>query len=351
MRSPGKTALLTVLTALLLPVATGCVVYSDPPGGNNPDANLPGDISFDWSFDGENRCSAAGVAEIDIQVFGPSETLVFQDTVECIGGGLTLRDFEPGGHELLLDAYDRFGELVYFAEAITLTVQGGRDNNLGVIEFLPAGSQSGTGTIASFWSFKYPTDESTVVDCAVAGVDDVLVEIVPLNSSASVFSEVFRCDAEGFIVDGMATGDYDVTFTALGSYDGQDLPLYVSDDIRVTVDRNTETDLGDVRLDRVFESFADIEVSWAFGTGDCVSRGVGDLEITIVRLDGDLEDDRFTAPCDTVVSRRNTFVPGGYAITARGVGSGNVEYVGTRTLEVGPNAMGSASLEMVLAAD
>jgi hypothetical protein len=335
-----------VLAALAM-AATGCVITSPPPGGNNPDANLPGDISFDWSFDGENRCSVAGVAEIDIQVFGPAETLVFQDTVECLGGGLTLRDFDPGRHELLLDAYDSFGELAYFAEAITLTVEGGRDNHLGTVDFLPA-QGARTGSIASFWSFKYPTDESTVLDCAVAGVDDMLVEITPLDSNAAVFTETFDCAAEGFVVDGMTAGDYEVTFLALFNYDGEDLPMYTST-TTVTVTGGAESDLGDVRLDRVFESFADIEVSWGFGAGDCASRGVSELEISIVRLEGDLEDDSFTAACDTVASRRNTFVPGGYVVTARGVGSGNVEYVGTRTLEVGPNQMGNAVLEMVLA--
>jgi len=335
------------LLALAIPAATGCIISSPPPGGPGPDNDAPGDISFNWSFEGETRCSAAGVTDIDIQIFGPSETLVFQDTVECIGGGLTLRDFEPGRHEILLDAYDR-GTLVYLADTITLDVRGGRDNDLGTVEFVRPGNNVGTGSIASFWSFKYPTDESQVIDCAIAGVDDVFVEITPLSGSASPFTQTFACASEGFVVDGMGAGDYEVTFLALGSYDGTELPLY-SSTVTTTIFAGSETDLGDVNLDRIFDSFGDIEISWGFGAGDCASRGVSEIEVSITRVGSEIRDDLFTAPCDTISSVRRTFVPGGYVVTATGTGSGNVGYIGTRTLDLAPNTQSSASLELVLA--
>lgn len=327
--------------------SSGCILVHDhdpapsPPG--NP--NLPGDISFLWSFDGEQRCSRAGVDELDVQVVTLSGELVFGETVPCAGGGLTLTDFAPGNYEVWLDAFTSGNEHLYTGVA-AVTVRGGLDNDIGVIELDPvAPPPPATGDLALYWTFLYPTNDSVVTDCATAGVTEVVLEVVPLAGGEG-YANTFACDDEGVIVEGLVSGDYTLSMVAYGRYQNMPIALYEKE-ASLQIGADAVTDLGDVYLERVYESFADIEVTWTLAGGTCAELGVSDVEVSIRRLNGDLEDDHFTVECDRTFALRQTFVPGSYVVEASAMGAAGT-YVGAATLGVAPNTTAPADLELVL---
>ena len=57
-------------------------------------------------------------------------------------------------------------------------------------------------------------------------------------------------------------------------------------------------------------------------------------------------DDTFTAPCDTVASRRNTFVPGSYLIEAYAEGDFG-PLVGATMVDAPPGGVGLTHVELV----
>lgn len=328
------------LIAAIAFASSGCVFVHDQ---DPPPSNAPGDISFLWSFDGESRCSQAGVSEVDVQVVTPGGELVFGDTVACAGGGLTLTDFAPGSYELWIDAFSAGGAHLYTGEA-PVTVQGGVVNDIGTVELAPTAR---TGSLGLYWSFLYPTDDSVVTDCATAGVEEVDLEVVPLDGQGDSYVETFACGDEGVLVEGLAEGRYRVSLLAFGRYQNMDLALYERE-LEAEVVAGDATDLGDVNLSRIFESFADIEVTWELGGGSCAALGVTDVEFSIRRVGSGIEDDHFTVECDRTFALRQTFVPGSYLVEASAMGTSG-SYTGATTLDIAPNSTAPAHVTLVLA--
>lgn len=335
-----RSSVLTLATALGA-LASGCVVNNPPPPPE------PGDITFQWSFDGVRSCSEAGVEEVDVQVVQGNEVLFFR-TVECFGGGLTLTDFSPDSYELLLDAYSRSGRLLYQGDAV-LRVQAGRDNDIGVVTLRRVGAEAGlsAGEAALYWSFRYPTDDSVVTSCLTAGVEAVHLEVVPISGGSDGFVTTLDCYDEGVVLEGLGEGRYTLFLDAEGSYQGGAIHLYEGA-YEFDVQGGRMSDLGDLVLERVFESFADIEVSWEMGSSTCDQLGVDDVTFVITRMDGQLEDDALTVECDREYVLRETFVPGSYFIEAFGTGYDG-EFYGSVTRNVAPNTTAETHLQLVLA--
>ncbi len=325
----------------LATAASGCVV-------NNPPAPpLDGSITFAWSFAGEQDCDLAGVAEVDVQVLADGG-VVFSETVDCFGGGLTLTDFSPDAYEILLDAFSRSGRLLFQGEGF-VQVQEGVENDIGVIDLRRVGEQqqpAPRGSLAFFWGFLYPTDDSLVIDCGVAGVDGVLVDIQS-NDGAVSFVDTFDCEDEGVVLDNLPAGGYSVLLEAFGRYQNDDILLY-DGLFDVTVTGNATNELGDLPLARVFESFADIEVSWDVAGGTCAQLDVPEVTVLITRIGSEQPDDTVTVECDRTFALRETFVPGSYLIEVLAAGDGG-DYYGSVTRDVAPNITAETHVELVLA--
>lgn len=334
---PSLSALLLTLAA-----ASGCIVHHDHDTDPPPVSDEPGDISFLWSFAGEQRCSRAGVAEVDVQVIDPaSGALVYGDTVDCVGGGLTLVEFLPGTYEVWLDGYSASGTHLYTGEA-TAIVRGGVLNDLGVVELE---LMNGTGALSLYWTFLYPSDDSAVTDCATAGVDEVVLEVQPLSGGGEGYAQTFACDDEGVLLEGLRQGSYAVTLVAYGRYQNLPMALYEAS-FEASVEAESTTSLGDVYLVRIYESFADVEVTWEFAGGSCAQLGVDVVEFSLRRLGTGFEDDFFTVECNRSFVLRRTFVPGSYVVEGAAVGFDGA-YLGALTLDVAPNTTAPAHVQLV----
>lgn len=336
-----KTLSQTLLASLVAPLAlvglgSGCVINNPPP------EPLDGSITFAWSFGGIRSCEEAGVAEVDVQVVDDLG-VAFSTTVECYGGGLTLTDFSPGAYEVLLDAYSRSNRLLFQGDGF-VQVRPGVENDMGVIELVRVGSQpNSTGALAFYWGFLYPTDDSLVIDCAVAGADEVLLDVRSSDGTVS-FVESFPCEDEGVILEDLPTGRYSILLEAYGRYQRQDLLLYegVFD---VNVAANTLKELGDLPLLRVYESFSDIEVSWDI-PGTCAEAQVREVVVVITRMEGNIEDDVVIVDCDRSYALRETFVPGSYFVEVYADGYYG-EYYGSVTRDVPPNITAVTRVQLV----
>lgn len=326
-----------VASLSLAGLASGCVINNPPP------EPLDGSITFAWSFGGIASCEDAGVAEVDVQVFDDLG-LAFKTTVECFGGGLTLTDFSPGAYEVFLDAFSRSNRPLFQGEGF-VQVRPGVENDMGVIELRRVGSgqAASTGALALYWGFLYPTDDSLVIDCAVAGAEVVVLDVMSKDGAIS-FVESFACEDEGVILDDMPAGEYSILLEAYGSYQRQDLLLYEGlFDVKVIP--NAINELGDLPLLRVYESFADIEVSWDI-PGTCAQADVDEVIVVITRMEGNIEDDVVIVDCDRSYALRETFVPGSYFVEVYADGYYG-EYYGSVTRDVPPNITAVTRVQLV----
>lgn len=205
------------------------------------------------------------------------------------------------------------------------------------------------GTIAVFWSFLYPTDDRAISNCATAGVSTVDLHVFPADGVGDEFFQTFSCDSNTIEVQNLATGRYVVEMTAYGDFQNQDLPLYSVSNFVVDVFPNQITELGEVALPRIEESFGDVEIIWNLGRETCASAGVRAVNFTIQRNNLDVPDDEFDIDCSTPVVDRRVFVPGFYVVTAfaDGVQNGSARrFVGGRAVGVEPNAISSINLDL-----
>lgn len=319
-------------------VGTGCVyVYEGPAISNEP-----GDISFRWSFAGETRCASAGVDEVGVQILSLSGETLFEDVLDCQGGGLVVTEFLPDRYEIWLDAFNARGELLFQGESI-VQVHPGVENDAGLLVLDRLVSE---GTLGLYWGFLYPTDRSDIYRCDVAGVYEVDVEIAPLEGQGDPFVQTFRCDDEGLLIDHLRAGAYQITLVAYGRYQGQDLALYESS-LQTQVYGETTHELGDIFLERIYEGFSDFEISWGFPAGSCDELGILEVEIVVERMNPLLEDDVFVADCDQSFVLRDTFVPGSYLLKARAMGVYG-DYIGVLTLDAAPNSTTPGHVQLVL---
>lgn len=99
-------------------------------------APAEGDLTFEWRFDGERRCSRAGVVEVDVEVLAADGSLLLRETADCAGTGLFLLDLPPGPVDVFLDAYDGRNRLLYLGDAPG-RVREGFITDIGVIDLAP----------------------------------------------------------------------------------------------------------------------------------------------------------------------------------------------------------------------
>jgi len=333
------------LPVLSLAVGSGCVVVDGD--GPPPQRDFYGDISFLWSFDGVSDCDAAEVDEVDIAVFQDGLLIDEINNEPCVGGGLTLLDYFEGRYEVEIDAYARNDELLY-SGGFTTRVTGGAITDAGVItlEYYgddPIEEPVRVGDVAFFWAFLYPTDEP-IIACDVAGVREVDVRLT--SPGLEDVSDTFACAEEGAIFSGLPAGLWTVHLDAYGRYgsSGDDIHLY-SRSADFTVRADTETDLGDINLERDEDSFADITVEWGFNGTTCAAEGIDSVQLTVKRDGLAQAEETPTVACSALVKVMSTFVPGTYDITATGAGR-SATWTSQTTVDVAPDTVAVVPLQL-----
>ena len=329
------------LTCIAL--TTSCVIR------DNPTPDPFGDIAFDWSFDGIATCDEAQVNEVDVEIFQDGELVLLRQGEPCEGGGLIFTDIREGEYEVFIDAFDRNG-LVLYSGGFDIVVEGGVVNDAGLVvldDVTGAPVPPALGSLAFFWVFPYPTDATLTFDCALAGVDEIDVTITPLGSSGAFFDDTFSCAAEGVEVANLPEGRYQVQVQAFGEYHEDAILLYDSGSFNVEVFGGELTDLEDVNVERANDAFSDFQVSWQLIEDTCVGAGIDTVTISYQRFGQQVPEDAFTVACDAASVLRSTFVPGSYDVSVAGIGSNDVSYLGTTTVDLPPGAV--AEVNIVLA--
>ena len=304
-----------------------------------------GDVEFQWLFDGERSCEAAGVDEIDVEVYADdSGAKVFETTTACVGGGLLLTEFAPGDYTIYVDGYTSGGEHL-FEGSFSVTIVADRVVDAGDVTLTAVEDAPAPGEITLFWSFLYPADAAET-DCARAGVTEVDVVLAPDAADQSPIAETFVCQGQagGAAFRNLVAGTYTVSVRAYGRYDDADLLLYEKTGIEAVLAEGATQDLGDQELPRLDDAFGAIDVSWAPAGGTCADLSIDTVTFTVVRLmDGaEVVDETFQRACDFAFDVRSPYVPGSYRIDAEaGVFVGS-----TGPFTVQPNLTTTTSLAL-----
>lgn len=303
---------LTAAALLAMPLATGCIVHSGPGSA----AIYTGELVFDWTFEGTSSCGLADVIDVDVKVFNGFGDRVVAHTADCISGGVSLDGLDPDSYRIELEAYDVAGDLRY-AGTLTADVYEGAVTDLGRVDLLQVAAPR-SADVAFDWGFLYPTNDSVVNACDIAGVDQVDVEFTPRHAGGSNFVETYDCRGSGIELTALVPGTYDVRLTGWNTYRGGEVMLYTSDLLEVNLQPRTTTDLGEITMRRVDAAFTDFEIAWTVD-GGC--RRGDRVDVLITRLNTGIEDDAFVVDCGAAWAVRETFVPGNYRIDAHIVGT------------------------------
>jgi hypothetical protein len=344
MRLPSSKLLTLAISPALAALAlssSACIVHSEPP----PDPD--GELSFDWSWDGETSCAEAGVDEVDIAVLSGGEVVLQVEGEPCVGGGLTLTDIPEGFYEVFVDGYARDNVLLYTG-SFDIRVDGGEDNYAGLVTFEAVNAAPAPvreGELALYWGFLYPTDNNLLFDCAKAGVDEVDVIVTPLGTQGAPFSDTRACSDDGITISPLPEGRYEVELIGYGRYHDDDVQLYDSGSLVVDVLADSVADLGDVALARVDESFSDFDVSWVFASESCATAGVSEVTLSFTRIGQSDPEDVFAVDCNASNVVRRTFLPGDYVVAATAQGDLDL-YVASTTVDLLPNSVAQVDLAL-----
>lgn len=336
--------LLTLASSITaaLALGSGCLIVND--------RDDEGDIAFLWSFNGEPNCADAGVDSVVVTAY-QGQTIRYEEQVDCVGGGLTIRDFTPGDYDIVLQglASDDF---LLFEGADVVTVVANRTTDMGVIELGRPVNNGPVGEVQFAWVFQYPLDDSFESNCDRAGVIEVDVLLTPAatNPGGETFSRSYNCTDDGVRIEDLPVGEYDLTLAGFGLYNNADIDLFASETIRVVIIENDPDLVGDVRLLRIDENFADIDVNWLLpGNESCANLGITTIQFDIARAGSSVVDDSFTVNCDAAQTEvRENFVPGDYEIDATATGTGGTVYQGFFDANVQPGT--TAEVDVPLAA-
>lgn len=334
------------ILALVAPVlaASGCLIVDrgDPP----PPPDPFGDIAFTWSFDGIADCDDAAVDEVDLAIFQGGQLVQEIKAEPCVGGGLVLTEFLEGRYEVDIDAYSRTSELL-FAGGFTIRVEGGRENDAGVVVLERLGEPPpppppSVGSMGLFWSFLYPAS-TAIESCAIAGVVDI--DVALRGPGGIEVNDRFSCaQSAGANFDNLEAGTWTLSVDAFGRYHNADIHLY-GDTVDVVVVADASTEIGELALPRDEASFADVEAAWSFASDSCASAGLTNLTLSVQRSGLTQAEDVATVQCSSVSAVRRTFVPGSYTISLGGAGSAD-DYVGSATADVAPDTTTQVNIQL-----
>ncbi len=251
-----------------------------------------GDISFSWNFDGETSCRAARVDELDIEIYDSTDTKVFEDTLGCDGGSVTVTRFSPDDYVIYVDAYNDRNEHLFQGNK-SISVEADTVADAGEITMVRTGS-SVLGDIAFSWSFNGETN------CESAGVAEIDVGIYDIDNS-EVYINTLECYGSGVTILDFAPGSYSVYLDAYGPNNTR---LFSGDGLTY-VEGGAIADLGTLELDSVStETTGHLELYWAFlypamnPETDCLVAGVEEVDIVLTPIGMDSPGYETTLPCN-----------------------------------------------------
>jgi len=291
---------LLTIALLSMVVFPHCILVAQP---------LPGEVSFLWSFAGEDSCQRARVAEVDVFLIdgrGNTEYEVLR--IECVGGGLTLPDIDAGSYTLFIEAYSARGALLFDGDA-DVVVEAGRTTDLGEVLLTRAGTAN-TGDIAFFWSFD------GVTSCANAGVDEVDIEIVN-GSNQTILSETVSCEGGGLILPDVEPGTHTLY---LDAYSSTNVYLYGTSR-SVTVTAGQTTDLG--TIDLAGSDTGGLVLDWVMpGAVSCAAAGIAEVDVEVIQGGTQVAIETFA--CSAGGATLQGLPPGLVEVWVDGYSAGNV---------------------------
>lgn len=196
-----------------------------------------GNISFNWSFEGQQSCKISGVSQMQIIVINSGGDVEFNETHPCNDQGATITNFVRGNYDLILYGLDVAGTRLFSADT-KIAVQSG-DNNYGTIDLK---ASTTTGSVTFTWTFG---GGST---CAQAGVNAVKIAL-NAPSGQLMFSDTVTCQASNYVITNKQPGYYDLTLTGL---DGSSpaVPIYSAGPLRIEILAG-QNNLGNIDLNKL----------------------------------------------------------------------------------------------------
>ena len=191
-----------------LALAQGCIIVG--PGG--PDA---GDVTFNWTFGGMSSCSAAGVANVHINI--PGETLENGGVYPCNSNGyngIVLHNFAGGTYTYTIEGLDTAGYTIYTSSG-DFSIDGSVLEN---VDLTPYG-QAPTYAIVT-WTFPGNVtcrNADTPADY-FAGVKYVDIDVDGSAVRASCADGSVANGGQGVYTAYVPAGAHTITLTALGAY-------------------------------------------------------------------------------------------------------------------------------------
>jgi hypothetical protein len=160
-----------ILVAFLAATSlSGCFISAGGGGGGGAPLADPGDVTFQWTFDGLTCVDVPDVQTIKISILG--ETV--QEFPCLVGGypGVVLQDFAGGSYSFTIEALGYGREQLFSTSGIGIFAVDG-DVTVNV-DLQPVSGPHSYAYIG--WNFP-PNDVSQTPDCAEAGVSEVEVRI------------------------------------------------------------------------------------------------------------------------------------------------------------------------------
>ena len=300
----GLTRLLRLAPAALM--LSACVI---PIGGAQV-----GDVRVTWSFDGSQRCSAAGVDQVSVQLIekgkeGDKDASAFGLAADCIAGSLVLPDVVVGTYTMTVTG---IGDVAVYNNGDGIDVEVAP----GTLTDVAAQLALANGEVVSRIEFRYRFDGDG--SCSAAGVDSINAQVIDGEGTPIAGSNT-PCITGLVGVDGISTrGERTLQIEAID----------VDGNIRFRGEKELQNlqpgetlPLGVIELE---PASSDVTVRFSFNDEPfCATAGVDNIDAQLLDADGQVvQGQNIDCTAGTVVF---TDVPvGTYTLHADGNDVNNV---------------------------
>jgi hypothetical protein len=142
----------------------------------------------EWRFapgrnDAGLTCEEADIAVLSFDFTGPVSRSF---EVNCVNGGrqaASFADLEPGTYDILVEAFDPTGRVLYASEFRSIQIRRGANDPL-LLDLLPA-ERGGLEL-----TFVFDLGNTTTTNCATAGVDDIEIGLIGPTGTAFRYTGV-----------------------------------------------------------------------------------------------------------------------------------------------------------------
>ncbi len=295
---------------LALAGTSGCIIVSNPAE--------PGDVTFNWTFDGRTCSQLPGVKSVQIQISG--ETLENNGVFSCLSPSgsptVTFRNFKGKTYSYTIDALGFANEKLY-TKSSSFRVDGNVTVNVDLAP-ITTGKLSYAYLNWSFPAMAGPSGPINNPDCTTAGVANVLVSIDGSPELTIPCSLGWNTNP-GYQTDFLSAGQHTISLRAVNA---SGYMFYGASSTLTTEQGNP--------------AFASYALPWAVGgtslswsfidtsvTQTCAQAGVTDVFINFVDSNGDLvygtQGDK--KPCSSGGVEYPFLKPGSYDVRIDAAGS------------------------------